>query len=135
MERFYTDEQRQLRDTVRRYAEQAVMPAAAGIDRDDRFPRELYEGLAGLGLFGIGLPEAAGGSGLGTVSTCIAMEEIARASGTLGNAYALPVEAALFLDAHGSDHHKTFIPGILDGSVLPASAATEPDHGSDVAAM
>jgi len=135
MERFYTDEQRQLRDTVRRYAEQAVMPAAAGIDRDDRFPRELYEGLAGLGLFGIGLPEAAGGSDLGTVSTCIAMEEIARASGTLGNAYALPVEAALFLDAHGSEHHKTFIPGILDGSVLPASAATEPDHGSDVAAM
>ncbi|WP_269498282.1 acyl-CoA dehydrogenase family protein [Castellaniella sp. S9] len=135
MERFYTDEQRQLRDTVRRYTEQAVMPAAAGIDRDDRFPRELYEGLAGLGLFGIGLPEAAGGSDLGTVSTCIAMEEIARASGTLGNAYALPVEAALFLDAHGSDRHKTFIPGILDGSVLPASAATEPDHGSDVAAM
>ncbi len=135
MERFYTDEQRQLRETVRRYAEQAVMPAAAGIDRDNRFPRELYEGLAGLGLFGIGLPEAAGGSGLGTVSTCIAMEEIARASGTLGNAYALPVEAALFLHAHGDDFHKGFIPGILDGSVLPAAAATEPDHGSDVASM
>jgi len=135
MERFYTDEQRQLRDAVRRYSEQAVLPAAAGIDRDDRFPRELYQGLADMGLFGAGLPEEAGGSGIGTVATCIVMEEIARSSGTLGNAYALPVEAALFLHAHGNDFHKAFIPGILDGSILPASAATEPDHGSDVAGM
>jgi len=135
MERFYTDEQRQLRDTVRRYAEQVVLPAAAGIDRENRFPRELYQGLADMGLFGAGLPEEAGGSAVGTVATCIIMEEIARASGTLGNAYALPVEAASFLHAHGNDFHKSFIPGILDGSVIPASAATEPDHGSDVAGM
>lgn len=135
MERFYTDEQRLLGETVRRYAEQAVLPAAAGIDRDNRFPKELYQGLADLGVFGTGLPEEAGGSNLGTVSTCIVMEEIARASGTLGNAYALPVEAALFLHAHGTAFHKSFIPGILDGSILPASAATEPDHGSDIASM
>ncbi|MGO1766536.1 acyl-CoA dehydrogenase [Advenella sp. S44] len=135
MDTFYTEEQRQLRDSVRRYVEHAVMPAAADIDRNDCFPRQLYQGLADMGLFGAGLAESGGGSDLGTMATCIAMEEIARGSGALGNAYALPVEAALFLQEHGNDFQKSFIPGVLDGSILPASAATEPDHGSDVAAM
>ncbi|WP_298013782.1 acyl-CoA dehydrogenase family protein [uncultured Castellaniella sp.] len=135
MDSLYTEDQRQLRDTVRRYATEAIMPVAAEIDRKDVFPRETYQGLADLGLFGIGLPESAGGSDMGTVSTCIAMEEVARASGAVGNAYALPVEAALFLHAHGDAQHRRFIPGLLDGSVLPATAVTEPDHGSDVAAM
>lgn len=124
-----------LKDTVRRYVEDAVAPAAAAIDRDDEFPAELYKDLAGLGLFGVCLPEDAGGGGLDTAAACIVMEEIARGSGTLGNAYALPVEAALFLNEHGSAFHKGFIPGILGGELLPATASTEPDCGSDVAAI
>jgi alkylation response protein AidB-like acyl-CoA dehydrogenase len=132
---FLTDDQAMLRDQVRRYCEADVLPAAAEIDRSNTFPRALYKGLADLGLFGVSLSEAAGGSGLDTGTTCLVMEEIARASGTLGNAYALPVEAAQFLAEHGSDIHKRFIPGILAGEVLPATAATEPDCGSDVAAM
>lgn len=124
-----------LKDTVRRYVEESVLPAAAAIDRDNAFPAKLYKELADLGLFGVSLPEVAGGGGLDTTTACIVMEEIARGSGTLGNAYALPVEAALFINEHGSDFHKSFIPGILSGDVLPASASTEPDCGSDVAAI
>jgi alkylation response protein AidB-like acyl-CoA dehydrogenase len=135
VDRFFTDEQRLLKDTIHRFVQESVLPAASAIDCDDEFPRSLYCGLADLGLFGVSLPEEAGGSGLDTMATCIVMEEIAKGSGTLGNAFALPVEAAHFLNEHGNDFHKTFIPGTLSGELLPATAATEPDCGSDVAAM
>jgi alkylation response protein AidB-like acyl-CoA dehydrogenase len=135
VEQFYTDTQRMVRDNVRRFAESKVLPRAAGIDREDRFPFELYREMADLGLFGIGLPEEAGGSGFDTVTVCLAMEEIARCSGAVGNAYAVPVETALFLHTHGDDHHRSFIPGVLSGELIPATAVTEPDFGSDVASM
>jgi alkylation response protein AidB-like acyl-CoA dehydrogenase len=135
LERFYTEDQKLLRDNVRKFAERTILPAATEIDRTDRFPREIYQGLGELGLFGVCLAEDAGGSGMDSVAACIAMEEIARCSGTVGNAYALPVEAALFLHQHGSEQHKKLIPGILAGTTLPSTAVSEPDYGSDVAAM
>ena len=132
---FYTDEQNLLRETARRFAESEVLPAAARIDREDRFPRALYRGIADLGLFGVCLSEEAGGSGFGALAACVVMEELARCSGPVGNAFALPVEAVLFLDQHGGPHHKSLISGILKGEILPATAVSEPDHGSDVAGM
>lgn len=132
---FYTDEQRMLRDNVRRFAEDRIFPKATQIDRDDRFPRELYRELAELGLFGICLAEQFGGAGMDATSACIAMEEVARASGSMGNAFAIPVEASVFLSEHGSEAQWKLIPGILDGTILPATAVTEPDHGSDVAGL
>ena len=135
MHRFLTEEQIALRDTARRFAEREILPRAAAIDRDDRFDRELYRGLAELGLFGVALREEAGGAGLGAMGACIAMEELARCSGAVANAFAIPVEAALFLDHHGNARQRAMVPGILDGSIIPATAVTEPDHGSDVAGM
>ncbi|NDV99886.1 acyl-CoA dehydrogenase family protein [Salipiger sp. PrR002] len=135
MDQFYTEEQRMVRETARRLSDDVVAPAAAAIDRDDVFPRPIYEALAEQGLFGVALREEAGGVGLDAMAACIVMEEIARGSGAVGNAFAIPVEAALFLDHHGSEQHKALIPGILEGKVIPATAVTEPDHGSDVAAM
>lgn len=135
MDQFLTEEQKMLRDSVRRFSDDVVAPAASVIDREDEFPRTLYKEMAELGLFGVSLDPEAGGSGLDTSTACLVMEEIARGSGALGNAYAIPVEAAHFLHEHGNDFHKTLIPGILSGDVIPATAATEPDCGSDVAAM
>ncbi|WP_158896298.1 MULTISPECIES: acyl-CoA dehydrogenase family protein [unclassified Pseudomonas] len=135
MHRFYSQDQQMLLDSVRRFVEAAVKPAAAAIDREDQFPRALYKGLAELGLFGVSLAENAGGSGMDTTSACIVMEEIARGSGALGNAYAIPVEAAHFLHQHGNAFHHGLIGGVLSGDLIPATAATEPDCGSDVAAM
>ncbi|TFF22026.1 acyl-CoA dehydrogenase [Jiella endophytica] len=135
MERFYNEDQRMVRDSARRFSDEVLAPQAAAIDREDQFPREVYAGLADQGFFGVALPEAAGGAGLDALAACIVMEEIARGSGAVGNAFAIPVEAASFLHHHGSDEHKALIPGILDGSVIPATAVTEPDHGSDVAGM
>jgi hypothetical protein len=124
-----------LLETVRRFTQATVIPAAAAIDREDKFPREIYRAMAELGLFGVGLPEAFGGSGLGTELTCEVMEELAAGSGSVGNAYAIPVEAALFLAQHGSAAQQSLIPGILKGDIITATAVTEPDAGSDVAAM
>ena len=135
MDRFLTEEQQMLCDSVRRFSDEAVAPAASAIDRDDVFPRELYTAMADLGLFGVSLDTEAGGSGLDTKTACLVMEEIARGSGALGNAYAIPVEAAHFLHEHGNAFHQELIPDILSGKLIPATAATEPDCGSDVAAM
>ena len=132
---FLTEDQKSLRDIARRFAEREVLPRAAAIDREDRFDRVLYRGMAELGLFGISLPEASGGAGLDTVSVCLVMEELARCSGAIGNAFAIPVEAALFLHHHGNASQKALIPQILDGSLLFATAMTEPDFGSDTASI
>jgi alkylation response protein AidB-like acyl-CoA dehydrogenase len=135
MERFYTEEQKALRKMARRFAEAEILPRAAAIDRDDRFDRTLYQGMADLGLFGICLREGAGGAGLDTIAACIAMEELARCSGAVANAFAIPVEAVLFFDQHGTDAHKALIPKIMRGEIVPATAVSEPDHGSDVAGI
>ncbi len=135
MERFYTADQRALRETARRFGEAEILPRAAAIDREDRFDRALYKGMADLGLFGICLREGAGGAGLDAVAACIAMEELARCSGAVANAFAIPVEAALFFDEHGQDRHKAMIPAILSGDLIPATAVSEADHGSDVASL
>ncbi len=135
MNYFYTEDQISLRDTARRFAEAEVLPRAAAIDREDTFDRTIYRGMAELGLFGTSLPEVAGGSGFDTVGTCLVMEELARCSGAIGNAFAIPVEAALFLHHHGNESQKALIPGILDGSIVMATAMTEPDYGSDTASI
>jgi alkylation response protein AidB-like acyl-CoA dehydrogenase len=133
MHYFLTEDQQAVRDTARRFAEREILPRAAAIDREDTFDRTLYRGMAALGLFGISLPEAAGGSGLDTVATCLVMEELARCSGAIGNAFAIPVEAALFLHHHGNASQRALIPRILDGSLVMATAMSEPDIGSDAA--
>ena len=135
MDRFYTETQGMVRDTVRRFAEAVVLPAAATIDREDDFPRGIYREMADMGLFGTDLPERAGGSGFDTVTMSIAMEELARCSRSVGNAFALPVEAARLLHQHGDEGQRKRIAGILDGTSVPATAITEPDFGSDVAGI
>src|ERR1700736_4708921 len=132
MDRFYTEDQKALRETARRFAEAEILPRAASIGRDDRFDRGLCKGMAELGLFGICLREAAGGAGLDAVAACIVMEELARCSGAVANAFAIPVESVLFFDQHGTNEHKTLIPQILSGDIVPATAVSEPDHSSDV---
>lgn len=135
IDRFSTDSHGMVRDTVRRFAEDVVLPAAAAIDVDDVFPREIYRRLADQGLFDAGVPKTADGSGFDCVILAIAMEELARCSGSMGNACALPLEMARFLLDHGDAPHMDLVAGIVSGAVIPATAVSEPDHGSDVAGM
>ena len=76
-----------LRDTVRSYAADRIAPLAAEIDREDRFPRELWPEMGALGLHGITVEEEWGGSGMGYLEHCVAVEEISRASASVGLSY------------------------------------------------
>lgn len=79
------EEQRLLRDTIRKFVEKEVVPKAEEIDHEDRFPRDLFLELGKLGLFGITVPEKYGGSGSGLLSQAIVVEELARTSAGLAS--------------------------------------------------
>ena len=135
MDRLLTETQRAVKQSTRSFAEREVLPQAKAIDAEDAFPHGLWRAMARLGLFGINLPEAHGGSGFDTICFSLAMEELARASGAVGNIFAIPVEMVRLLAERGDAYHRSFIPGILAGDIIPATAVTEPEVGSDVAAM
>ena len=82
-----SEEIEMLRDTVRRFAEQEIAPRAESIDRDNTFPQDIWVKLGELGLLGMTIPEALGGSELGYLAHMVAMEEISRASGSVGLSY------------------------------------------------
>ena len=76
-----------IRDSARTFAEKEIAPRAAAIDRDNLFPRDLWPKMGALGLHGITAPEEYGGLGLGYLEHCVAMEEVSRASGSVGLSY------------------------------------------------
>ena len=126
-----------LRDLVRRFARERIEPLAASIDRDDRFPRELWPELGRLGLLGMTVPETEGGTGLGYLAHVVAMEEISHASASLGLSYGAHANLCVNqLRLNGTPKQKArFLPGLIDGSQMGALAMSEPDAGSDVVAM
>jgi len=126
-----------LRDLVRRFARERIEPLAASIDRDDRFPRELWPELGRLGLLGMTVPETEGGTGLGYLAHVVAMEEISHASASLGLSYGAHANLCVNqLRLNGTPKQKArFLPGLIDGSQVGALAMSEPDAGSDVVAM
>ena len=83
-----SDDHRALRDSVRRFAQAEIAPRAASIDVNDAFPRDLWPAMGELGLLGITVEEDYGGAGLGYLAHVIVMEEISRASGSVGLSYA-----------------------------------------------
>ena len=131
------DEQRMLRDMVRRFAREEVAPLARTIDREERFPRESWQRAGELGLLGIAAPEVDGGSGLGLVERVIVAEELAAVC--VSTAATILHQADLVvprLARHGSPAQRAaWLPGLCDGSLIGCLAMTEPEAGSDVMSM
>jgi len=128
------DEHELLRQTVRRFAETEVAAKAFQIDREDIFPKDLYGRMAELGLLGLNVPEAYGGSGADELSMAITLEELARVSGTVANACLLTKLQSEFICARGTeDQIRTWVPQLVAGEKICLIAVTEPDGGSDVA--
>jgi len=132
-----TDEQRQIRDTLRDFAREALAPHAASWDREHRFPREALRALGELGVLGIVVPEAFGGAGLDYVSLAVALEEIAAGDGSTSTIVSVQnsvVCGPIF--AFGSETQKSkYLPSLARGETLGCFCLTEPQAGSDAAAI
>jgi butyryl-CoA dehydrogenase len=132
-----TPEQTLIRDTARDLASKEILPRAADIDREHRFPRELVTRLAELGMMGVAIPQEWGGAGMDTVSYALAIEEISRACASTG--VIMSVNNSLVCDpilSFGTEEQKRqWLVPLASGKKLGCFALSEPDSGSDAAAM
>ena len=126
-----------LRDTVRSFATDRIAPRAAAIDENNEFPRDLWAELGDLGLLGITVESEYGGSELGYLAHVIAMEEISRASGSVGLSYGAHSNLCVNqLRRWGNDEQKKkYLPKLVSGEYLGALAMSEAGAGSDVMSM
>ncbi|MGI8871645.1 MAG: acyl-CoA dehydrogenase family protein [Candidatus Limnocylindria bacterium] len=131
-----TEEQRQIRDTVRAFAEAEIAPTAAERDEEERYDRALFERAAELGLTGLPYPEEYGGAGLGSFEWALACEEIAAADMGMAVSLSVHILAQLPILAFGSPAQKDrWLPRMAAGKLLGAFALTEPQAGSDASAI
>jgi isovaleryl-CoA dehydrogenase len=126
-----------LRETVRDFAQEKIAPLAARVDKEDWFPRELWPQMGALGLHGITVEEEWGGAGLGYLHHCVAMEEISRASGSVGLSYGAHSNLCVNqLRRWGNaDQKERYLRKLVTGEHLGALAMSEPGAGSDVVSM
>lgn len=128
------DELDMLRESVARFAAADIAPRAAKIDASNEAPYDLWPALGELGLLGITIPEEYGGSGLTYLAHVVAMEEISRASGSVGLSYAAHSNLCLNnLFRHGTEaQRQKYVPKLCSGEFVGALAMSEPGAGSDV---
>src|SRR6266851_6729494 len=131
-----TDEQRGMRDLVRSIARDRIAPLAAHVDEAETYPAEQLELLGEQGLMGLYIPEAYGGSAMGTLAFCLAVEEIAWACASTAVIYLVQYAAGYPIVSHGSEAQKRrYLPRLAAGEITTALSISEPGAGSDAAAM
>ncbi len=126
-----------LREQVRRFATERIAPRAAEIDSTNSFPRELWPELGALGLFGITVDPQLGGAGLGYLAQVLAVEELSRASASVGLSYAVHAHLCVNMIARRGtpEQQERLLPKLLSGEHVGALAMSEVNAGSDVLGM
>ena len=126
-----------LRDSVRDFAASEILPRAAEVDQSNEFPSDLWKRMGEMGLLGITVEEKFGGAGMGYLEHVIAMEEISRASASVGLSYGAHSNLAVNqIRRNGTDQQKQkYLPRLISGDHVGALAMSEPNAGSDVVSM
>jgi isovaleryl-CoA dehydrogenase len=126
-----------LRDTVAGFAAEKIAPRAEEIDRSNEFPRDLWPQLGALGLLGVTVEEDWGGAGMGYLEHCVAMEEVSRASASVGLSYGAHANLCVNqIRRNGNDDQRgRYLPKLISGEHVGALAMSEPGAGSDVVGM
>lgn len=126
-----------LREAVRDFAQDQIAPRAAEIDKTDQFPMDLWQKMGSLGVLGITVPEVHGGANMGYLAHMIAIEEISRASASVGLSYGAHSNLCVNqINRNGSEQQKKkYLPKLISGEHVGALAMSEPNAGSDVISM
>src|ERR1041384_7406443 len=126
-----------LRETVSRFSHEQIAPRADEIDRENKFPRDLWPQLGELGVLGVTVDEEYGGAGLGYLAHCVAMEEISRGSAAVGLSYGAHSNLCVNqIHRNGTAEQKRkYLPRLVSGEQVGALAMSEPNSGSDVVSM
>ena len=127
----------QLRDSVANFCAKELAPRAAQIDRNNEFPRDLWPKLGGLGVLGMTVPTEYGGVDMGYLAHTIVLEEISRASGSVGLSYGAHSNLCVnqIVRFGTGDQRQNYLPKLVSGEFLGALAMSEPGSGSDVVSM
>ena len=130
-------EMREFQKNVEEYANKEVLPLADKADREDKFPMHLWQSMGDFGLLGLTCPEEFGGLGLGYTAQTIAMEELSRASGSIGLSYGAHSNLCVnqFVRFGTEKQKANFLPKLCSGEFVGALAMSEPNAGSDVVSM
>lgn len=131
-----SDDHRMVRDTARRFADEAIRPIANDLDATERFPAELYTRMAELGLFGITVPASLGGAGMDTLAYAVVMEELSRGYASVADQCGLVELIGTLLTRHGTaQQQERYLAPLLRAERRCAYAITEADAGSDVSGL
>jgi len=126
----------QIRATTRRFAQEVIRPVAEALDREERFPADIYQQMGELGLFGITVPEAYGGAGLDVTAYALVMEELSRGYASVADQCGLLELVSTLLSAHGTDAQRAkYMAPLLRAGLRPAYCITESDAGSDMSGI
>lgn len=132
----FSETHRQIRDVTRRFATEVIRPVAEELDRDERFPEEIYRQMGEMGLFGITVPGELGGAGMDALAYSIVMEELSRGYASIADQCGLVELAGTLLTAHGSEtQQQRYLQPLLRAHKRAAYCITEAEAGTDVSGI